>query len=78
MIDRGSANARRFMAKDANLTEIETDGSPMGLPLLIDTKLIFVRRAELSAQRVRRRQLSRKGKMPDDLLNNTTCTLLRR
>lgn len=76
MIDSGSAKARRFMAKDANVTEIGTEGSQIDFPSLIDTKLICLPRDESPARRVERRQRAEE-KTPEKLWGNTTSTLLR-
>jgi hypothetical protein len=77
MIDSGSAKASRFTEKDANLTEIGTDGSRTNSPSLNDTKLTWLPRDEPSARRVNRRQPCLKGKTLENFSNNTTGTLFR-
>ena len=77
MIDSGNARANRLMAKDARMTAAGTLGSRTRWPWLIDTNLIHLPRDESAVRPAERRQADQ-PKPLENLLSNTTGTLVRR
>src|ERR1700749_4560261 len=74
MIDNGSARARRFIAREARVTESGTAGSLTNLPPLTDVKLTRALRESSAAGRIERDQPSMKGNTRKDFSDNTTVT----